>query len=86
MTEPTMFSLPPHIRADLTIYVTSDETGLESAVRIGGLSTVMAGDFTSSTERICKEVARMIGSDDVRPMTASEVSDYLRREREEGAA
>lgn len=77
--ESELLKLPDCCTVDIVTYVTSDSTGLEAAIAIRNLPAFVmpTGDHSKILEQL-PPVA-----DDWRVMTRSEVSDYLKRQRED---
>ncbi len=77
-----LMKLPDFCTVDIITYVTSDSTGLEAAIAIRNMRAFVMpkGDGTE----ILKQLPPVAG--DWRVMTSEEVSDYLKRQREEDEA
>lgn len=80
-------TLPPHIKAAITVYVISDATGFDAAVKVGGMSAIPGSEFDPDgmTATVCDHLNQLAGCNDARPMTAEEVAEYLRDEAGEGS-
>lgn len=78
----------PHVRMDVTVFVCSDETGLECAIKASGV-TPIEGDVIFTEEKIAELTAGAVASAnglgavrDFRAMTGPEVTAYLRSQED----
>lgn len=73
-----MNKIPENVWMKLTFCAVSDSTGLTAAIRVEGRLTIAEGElFARSNKIACETLNEMANCDDARPMTETEVKDYM---------
>lgn len=75
--------MPDYMRVSVTYYVVSASSGDDAAICISGAKSFDDGAFVTGLDAAINTLNSMMDTEDGRGMTAEEVRDYLRRQREE---
>lgn len=69
--------LPECAWVDLTLHVTSDSTGIQAGIKIGGcLANIYENEWGAQIKNACTVLNEMGECEDARPMTKDEVKRY----------
>ncbi len=79
-----MISMPHGMRVSFTVYMTSDDTGIDSTVEMSAGKTILE-DFEALEKMAISTADRISGIEDFRPMTDEEVTAYIKAQAEEEA-
>lgn len=81
-----VLKMPDSIRCSISVFVISDETGVESKIAVGEGTQIDGAKFSDFISAAIYALNEAIDVKDARAMTADEVADYLKRQREDEIA